>query len=266
MRSSFHSTSRHQAFTLVELAIVLTIIGLLVGGVLVAQSLIEQAAIKGTVSQLEGFNAGAVTFRTRYHGLPGDLQTRRATSAGLTPRSGALGSGDGNALLQNGATPANQHGLGHETALFWRDLWDADLIQVPLDSATDAPAANVGKAVLSAWIPPSKIRNTAYMHVHAFQGRHYYYMGGFADIATDANGIPSLNDGLVVQDAYLIDEKLDDAQGSTGGVTASQVLLTHVIDIGTGANGDCLNANGTYNVDEDDAAVMACSLMLRTAF
>jgi prepilin-type N-terminal cleavage/methylation domain-containing protein len=45
-----------QGFTLVELAIVLVIIGLLVGGILVGQDLIKAATVRTTVSDIEKIN------------------------------------------------------------------------------------------------------------------------------------------------------------------------------------------------------------------
>ena len=51
------------AFTLVELAIVLVIIGLIVGGVLVGQDLIKAAQIRSVVTDIERYNAAATTFR-----------------------------------------------------------------------------------------------------------------------------------------------------------------------------------------------------------
>ena len=60
-------------FTLVELAVVLIIIGLLVGGILKEQELIESSRIKATISQIEGIRAAVQGFRDRYGAYPGDI-------------------------------------------------------------------------------------------------------------------------------------------------------------------------------------------------
>lgn len=263
--NSIHTKAR-AGFTLVELAIVLVIVGLLVGGVLVAQTLIETAGMRATGAQMESYNVAAVTFRARNHGLPGDLIAQRALSFGLAARSGGAGRGDGNALLQNGSNPLALNGLGHETALFWRDLWDADLIQTPLTNATDAPAASIITANLPLWLPPAKIRSTAYFHTYGFSGRHYFYIGGLGAAPTDANGILSLAPGLIPTDAMYLDEKFDDGIGNRGSIIATQNITTHAIDVGTGAAGECLTASFAYNVDGSDARTIACSISVRSEF
>ncbi len=59
-------------FTLVEIAIVLVIIGLLLGGVLKGQELIEQSKIKRVVNDFNNISAAFATYQDRYKALPGD--------------------------------------------------------------------------------------------------------------------------------------------------------------------------------------------------
>lgn len=59
-------------FTLIELSIVLVIIGLLIGGILVAQSLIESAKINSLVRNLQQYEIGISSFKTKYKDKPGD--------------------------------------------------------------------------------------------------------------------------------------------------------------------------------------------------
>jgi prepilin-type N-terminal cleavage/methylation domain-containing protein len=60
-------------FTLVELAIVLVIIGLLVGGVFQGQELIKQANIRKAISDLNSYKTSVATFKAKYNQLPGDF-------------------------------------------------------------------------------------------------------------------------------------------------------------------------------------------------
>ncbi len=64
--------NRQSGFTLVEIAIVLVIIGLLLGGVLKGQELITQAKIKNVANDLNGMSASIYGYQDRYKSLPGD--------------------------------------------------------------------------------------------------------------------------------------------------------------------------------------------------
>lgn len=65
-------SSNEKGFTLVEIAIVLVIIGLLIGGVLKGQSMIQNAKIKRVVKSADELRAAVYTFYDKYGMYPGD--------------------------------------------------------------------------------------------------------------------------------------------------------------------------------------------------
>src|SRR3954468_15196423 len=85
-----------EGFTLVEIAIVLVIIGLLLGGILKGQEMITQAKIKNVVNDFNGITAAVNSYQDRYKALPGDdlgAQTRWASV--ITTTGVGNGNGDG---------------------------------------------------------------------------------------------------------------------------------------------------------------------------
>lgn len=76
--------NRKNGFTLVELAIALMVIGLLIGGVLKGQELIENARITRTVKDINDFDTAVMILKNTYNALPGDMKNaaRRLPNCG----------------------------------------------------------------------------------------------------------------------------------------------------------------------------------------
>ena len=112
--------SKQSGFTLVEIAIVLVIIGLLLGGVLKGQELINSAKIKNLVNDMNGVSTAVYGYQDRFKALPGDdlnAATRWAAPVATT-------SGDGNTVLATGTTlhVFNSATATNESRLFWQHL------------------------------------------------------------------------------------------------------------------------------------------------
>lgn len=63
---------KQQGFTLVEIAVVLVIIGLLLGGILNARSLISSMQAKDVIAIVDDLRTATTYFKQRYNYLPGD--------------------------------------------------------------------------------------------------------------------------------------------------------------------------------------------------
>lgn len=119
-------------FTLVEIAIVLVIIGLLLGGVLKGQELINSAKVKNMANDFRTISTFVYAYQDRFRALPGDDQAAAAhvNGAVATTPAATLGNarinGDWNSL-----TPTD------ESYLFWQHVRLANLATGP----TVIPAA-----------------------------------------------------------------------------------------------------------------------------
>jgi prepilin-type N-terminal cleavage/methylation domain-containing protein len=109
--------SNAKGFTLVEIAIVLVIIGLLLGGILKGQEMITQAKIKNVMSDFSGISAAFHGYQDRYRAIPGDdpNAATRWSLGTVTLASGAYG--DGQIAGGYGSTTANE-----ESRVFWWHL------------------------------------------------------------------------------------------------------------------------------------------------
>ena len=90
MLTSSKMRNSQAGFTLVEVAIVMVIIGLLIGGILKGQEMIKNARVRNVTKQADGLRAAIITYQDRYRVFPGDDPNPVANTgvAGLTSGNG----------------------------------------------------------------------------------------------------------------------------------------------------------------------------------
>jgi prepilin-type N-terminal cleavage/methylation domain-containing protein len=108
-----------KGFTLVEIAIVLVIIGLLLGGILKGQEMITQAKIKNIIADYSGISAAYHGYVDRYRAIPGDDARAAARWAGSSPALVTQGNGIVEGTYNNGGAPCV---AGQEVCLWWEHL------------------------------------------------------------------------------------------------------------------------------------------------
>ncbi len=230
------SINSEKGFTLVELAIVMVIIGLLIGGVLKGQEMIANAQINATVAQFKGVDAATSTFRDMYDALPGDITNPAVRIPNCTGTCNA--NGDGNSVLTN--APGS---IAGENLAFWGHLAAADLLS-GIDLTTgnpiwgmNLPSAKIGGGLTVGYTATGVLTNG----LGTGRGGHWIMLQGLPATAG--------SDAATAGEAARIDRKMDDGSPGSGSVISGQAV-----------NGQCGVSATVYN---EAADLVGCSISVR---
>ena len=119
---------------MLELSIVLVIIGLLIGGIFVGQSLIHNATLNAVITEFNRYQTAVQSFKQQYQALPGDMPNATsfwgsaggtgsdATCMNTASTTAATCNGNGDGVIQTSAA-------GNDKILrFWQHLANAKMV------------------------------------------------------------------------------------------------------------------------------------------
>lgn len=198
---------RQHGFTLVEIAVVLVIIGLLLGGVLKGQELIASARVRNLADQQAGIQAAYFGFIDRYRAVPGDMPAADATNAiGQTVNTG--GNGDGRLSAPGDTAPEGWNELN----AVWEQLSKAGFIKGNYEGSGSAPTSSDA---------PVNVFNGVVV-----LGRH----DGYMDTGTPTERLLlTMGQNVPVDIARELDTKLDDGQPLTGSLRNAAEAATPAV-------------------------------------
>jgi prepilin-type N-terminal cleavage/methylation domain-containing protein len=249
-QSLYISGRKHLGFTLLEMSIVITIVGLLIAGVLTGRELINAATIRSQIVQIESYRRAVGNFQYRFNAMPGDINAKLANQYGFAPRGPLAGEGDGNGILEGAFPSANPPNNGRfegvgETVMFWSDLSYANGLNLNLidgnfsvASTTNLPGGvwccGITPYSIDQFFPKAKIGNNNFVYVYSFNGVNYYGLSANVVISGNAGvhlGVATAPTGnsnstaetIPVALASAIDKKLDDGLPQSGSITATYV-------------------------------------------
>jgi prepilin-type N-terminal cleavage/methylation domain-containing protein len=126
---------KFSGFSLIEMAIVLSILGLLLGGILKGKQLYNAAKLNALVTQIQDIQLSIHQFEQRFGSLPGDFT--KASSQ-----------------IKSGLTDGNGNGIVEETEKdhVWAHLAGASLI-----SSSNSPVAKLGGSISFQYAPQTDL-------------------------------------------------------------------------------------------------------------
>lgn len=220
---------KQQGFTLIEIAIVLVIIGLLLGGILKGQELITNARVRNLIAQQDGIKAAFFGFQDRFRALPGDYNAA-ATNINCAP---ACTNGNGNGQITASGTAG---ATTDEFIAVWEHLSKSGFITgsytyAAAPESTDSAPTN----------PYSMYARIVYDNVYAGTAtvRHNLKTG---------NQIPS-------EILAEVDRKVDDGNAETGGFRFAAFSAT-----GTAPTAADCHTTGAWAVTTPETNCGAASL------
>ncbi len=223
-------------FTLIELAVVLVIIGLLVAGIMTGAALIDNADKRDTIKTFEEIRLSIKAFRLKYNAMPGDMPNAQDIWgwAGLGPSGTINGNGDG--LV--GTCEAETRRLFEQLSLAGLTKSEYQTDNTPTQDA------------IGIVFPASKYANhgikVGYVDLNApYQQFNRVHLAGFGQA-----GFTCLGTAATVYSArslWELDRKFDDglpSRGRIGGFFCLDSWVTEIPNYNSAATCDI-----AYNVD-----------------
>jgi hypothetical protein len=248
----------------------MTIIGLLIGGVLKGQQLMQNARVTATMAQVKAIEAATTTFRDTYGALPGDMTNGDIRIAGCTlscrnaiatAGDGAIGAVAWDLSVTQSATIPVVTALtlaAQETVLVWTELSLGGLLSgVTLDGINGVaasfggshPAARIGGGFVigNVGTPAAVAVNLTTLS------------GTVVEMLTAPSVIPNItaNAGLFDPSiAAQMDRKIDDGLPLTGSVQAWGLRNASAI-LG------CVNTTGAPSIYAEAVTQHNCGLIFQ---
>lgn len=246
-------------FTLIELSIVIVIIGFLVAGITVGSNMIKQAQIRAVITDLQQYQTAYNNFVSRFSQVPGDMKNAAVFWPSIDPNdpkscadTAANCNGDGNGLIGWGTGPTTD-----ETFKAWKHLSLAEMISAGIVQITGSYG---GVLTIGDKAPNSRLPAAGFFMAGAGPGGTLIGTGTVSPwndnrtnavfLGKETGTTTLLNGALTPEDAFNIDQKIDDGIIDTAGnFKGAQTGNIRVVTALNANTGDCFNTTTLdYNI------------------
>jgi hypothetical protein len=258
-----------QGISLVELSIVFVLIALLIGGIVVGESMLNAARLQGVLGDVTKYTKAIETFRDKYHELPGDMPNAASfwgadsgcpntgyTAVPHTATCNGNGNGHiGDAFTDSGAT-------NYEWYRSWQQLADAHMITGEYNGISGTGSNS--HSLIGINIPASGVVGAGftllYIYTSDFSGDPNNFPADYGHVL--AFGAPAANSytyGAILppEDAMRLDVKMDD------GLPASGRVMTNKSAVVPNCTTSDTPSSSHYNIAYQGRA---CNLIFITGF
>lgn len=272
-------TMKKSAFTVIEMAIIMTIIALIIGGIMAGSALIRSSQLQSIVTDQQKYISAIQDFRSKYMALPGDFggsvsstttgpaalwgsaattaaNCKTTTGSRISASIVATCNGDGDGIIDE----YNDANYSYEQFRAWEHLNNAGFTSVTANGLmtatfTKTPGTNLpaSRVPNSGWAMTFLSQTVAATQAIATSGdtpfKHVLWFGGPSPSGVSTNQTTPV---LTALESLALDQKIDDGYANTGKVVAQT------------------NASGTACVSSSQYAALSsgnnCSLVFKTGF
>ena len=222
-----HFSRRQSGFTLIEIAIVLVIIGLLLGGILKGQELINSARVKNLATDFRNIPMFIYGYQDKFKALPGDDPNAVANVGGVKASTNGT---PGNGVIESNwySTTATD-----ESYLFWQHVRLAGLAPgVTTPGAADYLPTNASGGTIGIQSGTTDTTKTAIIG---------------ADGKAISGAYVICSTGILGKFAKQLDTQMDDGNTAAGSMMATPTTTPAASGVNATAT-DKINDALTYTV------------------